>query len=164
MGERHAYEVLTRWTGDLGTGTSDYRAYSRQHEVLGPGKVGPILGSSDPAFRGDATRYNPEELLVASLSACHLLWYLHLCADAGIVVLEYADAARGTMAEAEGGGGHFTEVVLRPQVTITRAEQVPDALKLHEKANRLCFIANSVNFPVKHVAQVHVGTGRGQTA
>lgn len=159
MAKSHAYNVVTRWTGNLGTGTSEYRAYSREHEVLGAGKSAPIPGSSDPVFRGDATRYNPEELLVASISTCHLLWYLHLCADAGIVVVAYADAAQGTMVEVEDGGGHFTEVVLRPRVTITRREQVQEALELHEKAHRLCFIANSVNFPVKHLAEVSFERG-----
>ena len=148
MRKQHGYEVLTRCTGDLGTGTSDYRAYSRDHEVRGAKTSGPILGSSDAGFRGDSTRYNPEELLVASISTCHLLWYLHLCADAGIVVVEYTDVASGTMVETEDGGGHFTEVVLRPQVTITRAQQKEQALRLHEEAHRLCFVANSVNVPV----------------
>jgi organic hydroperoxide reductase OsmC/OhrA len=156
VSKEHGYTVRTRWTGNLGTGTSDYRAYSRNHEVEGVGKAGPIPGSSDPAFRGDAKRYNPEELLVAALSTCHLLSYLHLCANAGIVVVEYADAAQGTMKEDEDGGGHFTEVVLRPRVTITRADQQDEALKLHEEAHRLCFIANSVNFPLEHVAEVRV--------
>ncbi len=156
MSKQHGYTVLTRWTGNLGTGTIAYLAYSRNHELHGPGKADPILGSSDPAFRGDATRYNPEELLVASLSACHLLWYLHLCADAGIVVVEYADEAQGTMVEGEQGGGHFTEVVLRPRVTIARTDNQNEALHLHDEAHRRCFIANSVNFPVKHVAEVHV--------
>jgi organic hydroperoxide reductase OsmC/OhrA len=154
MGQDHNYEILTRWTGNLGSGTSAYRAYSRNHELQGPGKAGPVLGSSDPHFRGDSKRYNPEELLVASLSACHLLWYLHLCADAGVVVVDYVDAALGTMEVNEEGGGRFTEVILRPQVTVARAEQQRVALELHQEAHRLCFIANSVNFPVRHIATV----------
>ena len=154
MGPAHTYEIVTRWTGNLGSGTSAYRAYSRDHEFGGPGKAGPILGSSDPSFRGDSKRYNPEELLVASLSACHLLWYLHLCADAGVVVVEYVDAAQGTLAIDQDGGGRFTEVVLRPQVIIALAEQEEVARALHREAHRLCFIANSVNFPVRHVTVV----------
>ena len=154
MGPRHDYQILTRWTGNLGSGTSEYRAYSRDHEFHGVGKAAPLLGSSDPAFRGDSKRYNPEELLVASLSACHLLWYLHVCADAGVVVVDYVDAAQGTMVVNEDGGGRFTEVVLRPKVTITRADQEELALQLHREAHRLCFSANSVNFPVRHVASV----------
>ena len=156
MNKQHGYEVLTRWTGNLGTGTSEYRAYSRDHEVQGARKGTRIFGSSDTAFRGDSTRYNPEELLVASISTCHLLWYLHLCADAGVVVVDYVDAASGTMLQTEDGGGHFTEVVLRPRVTIARADQKGEALRLHEEAHRLCFIANSVNFPVRQTPEITV--------
>jgi organic hydroperoxide reductase OsmC/OhrA len=145
--KEHSYAVQVNWTGNLGTGTSSYRAYSRNHEVSAVGK--PILpGSSDPNFRGDASRYNPEELLVSSLSTCHLLWYLHLCADAGIVVLEYSDQASGTMVETPDGSGHFNEVVLRPVVLIGPGGDVALAERLHERAHHLCFIANSVNFPV----------------
>ena len=113
----HGYAVQVRWTGNRGEGTSSYRGYERNHEI----KVGdkPVIsGSSDPAFRGDRSRYNPEELLVASLSACHMLWYLHLCANAGIVVTAYSDDATGTMVETVGGGGQFSEVVLKPAVSI----------------------------------------------
>ncbi len=134
----------------LGTGTSDYRAYSHNHEIKIQGKPAPLPGSSDPAFRGDPTRYTPEELLVASLSTCHMLWFLHLCADAGIVVVEYEDAALGTMAEHQDGGGEFTSVVLHPRTVITDATRLPDATSLHHRAHDLCFIARSVNFPVDH--------------
>lgn len=156
MGKHHSFEILTRWTGNLGTGTNDYRSYRRDHEIRGGRKATAIAGSSDAAFRGDATRYNPEELLVASLSACHMLWYLHLCADSRIAVMEYDDDATGTMVEVEDGGGHFTEVVLHPRVAITRADQKDEALRLHEEAHRLCFIANSVNFSVRHAPEVSV--------
>jgi organic hydroperoxide reductase OsmC/OhrA len=139
--------VTVRWTGDLGTGTSGYRAYKRDHEISAAGK--PVIpASSDPDFRGDPSRYNPEELLVASLSTCHMLWYLHLCADAGIVVTGYADEPRGTMAEAEDGGGRFTEVVLRPRVRVATGSDLELAQQLHEEAHHLCYIASSVNFPV----------------
>src|SRR6476659_5822051 len=104
---KHQYQITNRWTGNLGTGTSDYRAYSRSHELSGAGKIAPISGSSDPLFRGERSRYNPEELLVASLSACHMLWALHYCADAGIVVLEYLDEASGEMVERPDGSGEF---------------------------------------------------------
>jgi organic hydroperoxide reductase OsmC/OhrA len=156
MEKTHNYEVLTRWTGDLGTGTSGYKAYSRNHEIEAAGKQQTIACSSDPAFRGERSRYNPEELLVASLSGCHMLWYLHLCADAGVVVVEYADTAQGRMVQGLDGGGHFSEVVLRPRVAITRAVQ--EAQALHHQAHRLCFVANSVNFPVTVQAHVRVGT------
>lgn len=115
-----------------------------------------IVGSSDPHFNGDASRYNPEELLVAALSACHMLYYLHLCADAGIVVVEYRDAARGTMIETPDGGGHFTEVVLKPRVGITKSSDARKANELHHKAHELCFIANSVNFPVRAEPEISI--------
>ena len=109
-----------------------------------------IPASSDPAFRGNKTRYNPEELLVASLSSCHMLWYLHLCSEAGVVVTDYKDDATGLMEETANGGGHFTEVILKPVVTVTDSSMIEKANALHAKANELCFIANSVNFKVRH--------------
>ncbi|HWP35716.1 MAG TPA: OsmC family protein [Thermodesulfobacteriota bacterium] len=152
---RHAYAVQVRWTGNLGQGTSGYRAYSRAHEIAAAGK--PVVpGSSDPAFRGDPARYNPEELLVASLSACHMLWYLHLCAEARIVVTGYADDASGTLAIEPDGGGRFTEVVLRPVVTVRPGADAALARALHERAHHLCFIARSVNFPVRCEPRIRV--------
>src|SRR3974390_2089507 len=121
---KHFYRTTTRWTGNLGTGTSAYAAYSRSHEVSGAGKSSAIAGSSDPAFRGDPARYNPEELLVSALSACHMLWVLHLCADAGIVITAYQDQPEGEMVEYADGSGHFTRVVLRPRMTITDAGRI----------------------------------------
>lgn len=149
MAKTHRYEVRVAWTGDRGEGTSGYRTYSRDHEVSAAGKL-PIKGSSDPAFRGDAGRWNPEELLVASLSQCHMLWYLHLCAADRVVVTGYVDRPVGTMAETAEGGGRFVEVVLRPEVTVAAAEMTERAVGLHEQAHRMCFVANSVNFPVRH--------------
>jgi organic hydroperoxide reductase OsmC/OhrA len=146
----HHYSLTMTWTGNLGQGTAGYRVYSRAHEVAAPGKP-TIPGSSDPAFRGDRTRYNPEELLVASLSACHMLSYLHLCADAGLVVEEYVDDPRGTMTETADGGGRFVDVVLRPRVRFRSPLEldVDLAAQLHDRAHHLCFIASSVNFPVR---------------
>ena len=156
MSKVHAYQVKITWTGNLGKGTKGYRAYSRDHIIEAKGK--PIIpASSDPSFRGDPTRYNPEEQLVASLSACHMLWYLHLCAEAGITVVSYLDQAEGQMQETTDGGGHFTEVTLRPAIQILEQDKEELAHSLHARANKLCFIANSVNFPVKHVASVFVG-------
>ncbi len=149
MPRTHTYDVTVTWTGDRGTGTSGYRAYGRAHEVAAEGR--PVLpGSADPTFRGEPDRWNPEQLLVASIAQCHLLWYLHLCADAGVVVTGYVDEPRGVMAETADGGGHFTEVVLRPRVTVAAPEMADRAAALHEGAHKLCFIANSVNFPVRH--------------
>ncbi len=148
MTTSHRYAASIVWTGNSGTGTSGYRAYERAFEVRCPGKP-VILGSSDAAFRGDRGAHNPEDLLVASLSACHMLWYLHLCADAGIVVTAYSDAAEGTMLEGADGGGRFTEVVLRPRVALKPGSDAALAHQLHEAAHGKCFIANSVNFPVR---------------
>ena len=144
----HRYPIRMTWTGNIGTGTAHYRGYDRAHEYSVPGKPA-IPGSSDPAFRGDATRYNPEELLVMSLSSCHMLWYLHLCAEAGIVVTEYVDDAVGTMVEVAETGGHFTEVVLRPVATLATGSDVTLATQLHERAHHLCFVANSVKTEVR---------------
>jgi organic hydroperoxide reductase OsmC/OhrA len=147
MSREHSYSVNVRWTGNTGAGTSNFREYKRDHEISTAGKPS-IPASSDPSFRGDKTRYNPEELLVASLSACHMLWYLHLCADAGIVVAEYHDDAIGAMIETDDGGGRFTQVTLRPVVKVAGAVDSELVRRLHDQADHLCFIANSVNFPV----------------
>lgn len=152
----HTYNVTVRWTGNLGTGTSGYTAYSRDHEVTSGAKP-PIPGSSDPAFRGNRLRYNPEEMLVASLSTCHMLWYLHLCADARIIVTSYLDEPEGVMVETTDGGGRFTSVVLRPRVSIQAGADPSVAESLHEKAHHLCFIANSMNFPVRCEPTINAG-------
>lgn len=146
--KRHAYSVRIDWKGNDGAGTRDYRGYRRDHEIAAPGKP-PIPASSDPAFRGDPARYNPEELLVASLSGCHMLWYLHLCAVNGVVVLDYHDAAGGEMEENANGSGQFVRVVLRPVVRIAPGSDRAKALSLHHEAHTFCFIARSVNFPVE---------------
>jgi organic hydroperoxide reductase OsmC/OhrA len=149
----HTYETVVTWTGDRGTGTTGYRDYGREHEVTAAGPPA-IPGSSDPAFRGDRDRWNPEQLLVVALSQCHMLWYLHLCAVGGVVVTGYVDRARGTMTE-NGHGGQFTEVVLRPEVTVASAGMVADAERLHTEAHQACYVASSVNFPVRHEPTVH---------
>jgi organic hydroperoxide reductase OsmC/OhrA len=149
MAKIHQYQVTIQWTGNSGEGTSTYRSYERSHTITGLNKE-KILASSDPVFRGDKTKYNPEDLLVASLSACHLLSYLHLCAVNGVVVVDYSDQASGKMEETPDGGGHFLEVTLNPLVTVSQQTMVAKANSLHEKAGELCFIACSVNFPVYH--------------
>ena len=149
MSKQHFYEVNINWIGNLGVGTKDYTAYSRNHTISVDNKVD-ILASADTAFKGDATKYNPEELLVASISACHMLWYLHLCADAGIVVTNYTDNPKGIMVETVDIGGHFTALTLFPVVTITDILQKEKAIELHNLAHRKCFIANSCNFPIHH--------------
>jgi organic hydroperoxide reductase OsmC/OhrA len=146
-GRRHSYRIELSWTGNRGPGTISYRGYSRDHVISAPGKPD-IAGASDPAFLGDATRWNPEEMLVASLSACHQLWYLHLCADAGIHVMVYEDHAVGEMEEITEIGGRFVSVELRPRVTVPQGSDVRLAEDLHLEAHGKCYIANSVNFPV----------------
>ena len=148
MGKEHHYHTTIVWTGNKGTGTADYRSYERSHRIAVQGKPS-IEASSDPAFRGDAGKYNPEDLFLASISSCHMLWYLHLCADNGIVVIDYKDEASGLMEESA-DGGRFTSVTLHPVVTITDASKIDKANELHELANKYCFIANSLNLPVKH--------------
>ncbi|MEZ4992969.1 MAG: OsmC family protein [Saprospiraceae bacterium] len=150
----HHYQTNLQWTGNEGRGTLNYRAYSRNHVLSGLNKIMEIPGSSDPSFRGDPGRYNPEELLVASLSACHMLWFLHLCAVNKIVVSDYQDQAAGIMEETADGGGRFREVTLYPVVTVASEEMADRTEPLHEEAHRLCFIANSCNFPVKHQPEV----------
>ena len=147
MAKTHHYGVRVTWTGNRGVGTRGYRDYGREHEIGAPGKA-VILGSSDPAFLGDATRWNPEELLVASLSTCHKLWYLHLCSASGVVVERYEDDAEGVMAEDDDGGGRFVSVVLRPRIGLAPGADVAKAAALHHDAHEKCFVGNSVNFPV----------------
>jgi organic hydroperoxide reductase OsmC/OhrA len=139
MSRRHTYEISLDWTGNRGQGTADYRAYDRAYMTESLGRP-QILGSSDPAFRGDRSRWNPELLLVAALSQCHLLVYLHQCAINGVVVTTYRDAATGTMVETEDGGGRFEEVILRPAVTVSEAGMLERAEQLHEDS---CAIASS---------------------
>jgi organic hydroperoxide reductase OsmC/OhrA len=141
------YNVTVHWTGNRGPGTSTYDGYARDHTIRAGSKPD-IPGSSDPAFRGDHGRWNPEELLVAAVSACHKLWYLHLCADAGIAVLSYRDDAEGTMVEDE-AGGKLTHVILRPQVTVRPGDDTERAKRLHYDAHTRCNIARSVNFPIE---------------
>ncbi|WP_116125882.1 OsmC family protein [Lewinella sp. IMCC34183] len=157
MSRSHIYHTHTAWTGNRGSGTLDYRAYARDHEIRGENKATHIEGSSDPLFRGDAERYNPEELFLASLSSCHMLWYLHLAAVNGVVVLAYEDHAEGEMEEAEDGAGRFTRVTLRPRVRISRAGQIELADALHAEAGKKCFIANSVRVELQYAPQTTAG-------
>jgi organic hydroperoxide reductase OsmC/OhrA len=158
MAREHTYDTVVTWTGNRGPGTSGVRDYSRDHELTAIGPD-PIAGSSDPALRGEKSRWNPEQLLVGALSQCHMLWYLHLCAQAGVVVTGYVDHAHGSMIETR-DGGHFTDVVLQPQVTVESLSMVEAAKRLHADAHRACFIANSVNFPVRHEPSIKVGEER----
>jgi organic hydroperoxide reductase OsmC/OhrA len=152
----HRYTTTVTWTGDRGTGTSGYAGYGRGHDIAAAGR--PVIpASSDPAFRGEPERWNPEQLLLASLASCHMLWYLHLCATGGVVVRSYVDTAVGTMREDPDGGGQFTDVLLRPVITVAEPGMAAAGLDLHDAAHRMCFIARSVNFPVRHDPQVLAG-------
>lgn len=149
MQKQHHYKTSVVWTGNRGDGTKDYKAYDRSHILSVMGKP-EIPGSSDPAFRGDATRYNPEDMFVASVSACHMLWYLHLCAVNHIVVMNYHDEAVGIMDENNDGSGQFSEITLFPSVMVADASMVDKAMALHKEAHAMCFIARSVNFQIHH--------------
>jgi len=151
MAHTHHYVLSVEWTGNTGTGTDHYRSYKRDHVIRIQGKPD-IAGSSDPTFRGDPSRHNPEDMLVAALSTCHMMSYLHLCAVNGVVVTAYSDQATGTMETLPDGSGRFLEVTLHPEVMVRDAHMVAKAQELHHKAHELCFIANSVNFPVRCAA------------
>lgn len=153
MAHVHNYALEVEWTGNLGTGTDHYRSYKRDHIVRIEGKPD-LLGSADPHFRGDTSRHNPEDLLVAALSACHLMSYLHVCSINGVVVTAYTDRATGRMESYPDGSGRFVEVVLHPHVIVQDGTMITRAIELHHKANELCFIANSVKFPVLHEPEV----------
>jgi len=149
MNGEHTYRLRAEWTGDRGTGTSGYRDYDRSVTLNVEGKPA-LLATADVPFRGDPDKWNPEDLLLASLSECHLLSYLYVCVKSGVVVVAYEDDAQATLLEDGKGGGAFTEVVLRPRVTVADASMLDAARSGHTEANALCFIANSVNFPVRH--------------
>lgn len=149
----HHYHSRITWTGAGEEGTRTYKSYSRDYDIDMEGKV-KILGSADPAFRGDPSRHNPEDILVGSTAACHMLWYLHLCAVNGIVVTAYTDAAEGIMSDGGDEGGHFTKIILRPTVTITPDSDADKAMSLHHVANQKCFVANSLKCPVEHEANI----------
>ncbi|WP_308491439.1 OsmC family protein [Microbacterium terrisoli] len=160
MSAEHTYRLRTVWTGDRGTGTSGYRDYDRSVTISAEGRPD-LLASADRTFHGDRSRWNPEDMLVAALSECHLLSYLHAAVKAGVVVTGYDDEATGVMAEDGRGGGAFTEVVLRPHVTVAEAAMVDAATAAHRQAHEWCFIANSVNFPVRVEPEVAVRAARG---
>ncbi len=148
-GKTHEYDVTVTWTGNHGPGTTTYTSYGREHEITSLGAP-MIVGTADPAFRGDPARWNPEQLQVAALSQCHMLWYLNLVAAAGVVVTAYEDDAHGVMTQDSSGAGQFESVTLHPRVTITADSDEKAALRLHGDVPAFCFIARSVNFPVHH--------------
>jgi len=154
---QHHYKTRIKWTGNKGIGTDNYRSYERSYEIIVTDKR-KIFGSSDPAFRGEKTKYNPEDLLITSLSSYHMLWYLHLCSEAGVIVIDYFDKATGIMAETSNGGGQFVVLTLNPNVSVKELWMIDKANKLHKKANELCFITNSVNFLIHHNPTITVAS------
>lgn len=157
MSRTHQYQIALTWTGNLGQGTSAYNSYERAHELKADQKP-LIMGSSDPAFRGDPSKYNPEELFLSSICSCHMLWYLHLCSVNGIVVTKYEDRPIGVMSEEQDGSGRFTNVILKPLVVITDSSKKELARELHSRANTMCFIANSCNFKIAHEPIIEIGS------
>lgn len=155
--KQHNYTATIAWTGNLGSGTDHYKNYGRSHHISIDGKA-EIEGSSDPAFLGDPSKHNPEELLLSSLSSCHMLWYLHFCSVNKIIVEEYVDHATAIMVEEESGKGYFKKVTLNPSVRVKDSTMIAQAIELHKKASEYCFIANSVNFPVLHNPNVSIST------
>jgi organic hydroperoxide reductase OsmC/OhrA len=149
MNTIHNYKLSVKWTGNQGTGTSDYKDFERSYSIQIENKAD-ILGSADAEFRGDKTKHNPEELLLASVSSCHMLWYLHLCAENNIIVTDYIDNATAILEETTNGNGKFASITLNPTVTITDKIMVDQAKELHKKANEFCFVANSLNIKVDH--------------
>ena len=152
-GKSHAYAARLIWEGNTGEGTSGYRTYSRTYRVLMPGKPD-LLGSADTAFRGEADKHNPEDLFLTAISSCHMLSYLALCATQGVRVVAYEDEVRGRMVTTADGGGRFEEVTLHPRVTLAEGQDSALAMRLHETAHQLCFIANSCSVPIRHEATV----------
>jgi len=149
MAKEHQYQINLVWAGNKGSGTIDYRSYDRSY-VISVDHKPDLFGSSDSDYLGDKSKHNPEDLLVSALSSCHMLWYLHLCSENSIIVLDYKDRAVGKMSLNADGSGQFTEVTLHPEVTISDSSGLEQANALHERANSLCFIARSCNFPVRH--------------
>ena len=165
MHDRHHFAVGVQWTGNRGAGTATYRSYGRDHRIHADGKRHEIEGSSDRVFRGDADRWNPEEMVIAALSQCHMLSYLHVAATNGVVVVDYRDDATGTLRLGPGDGGRLVEATLRPVVTLAAHHDEADARRaeaLHHRASELCFIANSVNFEVRHEPTTLIETPLGE--
>jgi organic hydroperoxide reductase OsmC/OhrA len=146
---QHDFHSTIVWTGNRGAGTRTYRGYDRTWDVAMPGKA-VVHCSNDPLLGGDATKLNPEELLLSALSACHMLWYLHLASDAGIIVTSYRDEPVGHGETVRSGAGRFTSAVLRPTITVERGADIVEATAIHHRVHEYCFVARSVNFPVEY--------------
>ena len=143
----HTYNAIIEWTGNTGATTSAYTSYERSHDIkIAEKEI--IKASSDKAFRGDSAKHNPEDLFVSAIASCHMLWYLHLCADAGVLVESYIDNAVGKMETTNAGDGKFVSITLHPTIMVQQENMIEHATMLHEKAHQMCFLANSVNFEI----------------
>ena len=151
MAKLHDSTAEIVWTGDRGEGTRHYRGYDRTWRIATPGKPA-IECSNDPLLGGDPARPNPEDLLLSSLAACHMLWYLHLASDAGIVVRAYEDSPLGVGETGPRAEGRFLRAVLRPRIAVQRGADLAKADALHHEVHHFCFIARSVNFPIAYEA------------
>jgi len=153
--KEHHYHTQIIWTGNKGTGTSGYTEYERSHTIQTENKV-LIEASSDAPFRGDVSKYNPEDLFLSSIASCHMLWYLHLCADNGIIVKSYVDKPHGIMQTFANGSGKFSEITLHPLVEVAEVSMIETAISLHHSAHEMCFLSNSVNFEIFIEPQVNI--------
>jgi len=154
--KNHEYTARIEWTGNTGQGTRSYKSYQRDWQLNTGGK--PVIDcSNDPVLGGDPNKYNPEDLLVASVASCHMLWYLHLCSVAGVNVTAYRDIPLATGELLPSGAGRFTVITLRPTITITDGSDEKKALSIHDDIHQYCFIARSINFPVKIEARIVTG-------
>lgn len=151
MPSAHEFSAAIVWTGDRGEGTRRYRGYDRTWRIVTPSKT-PVECSNDPMLGGDSSKHNPEDLLLSSLAACHMLWYLHLASGAGIIVRGYEDAPIGVGETGPNGEGRFLRAVLRPNIHVARGTDIAQADSLHSEVHRFCFIARSVTFPVTYEA------------
>ncbi len=152
MAKQHEYTCRIDWTGNRGAGTRTYRGYDRTWDVVTPGK--PVIHcSNDPLLGGDPALPNPEDLLLASLSSCHMLWYLHLASSAGIVVHRYTDDPLGVGEVHPDGSGQFLRATLRPTIVVDEGTDIARARAIHGDVHRYCFIARSVNFPITYAAE-----------
>ena len=155
MTKTHEYPAKIVWTGNSGTGTSAYKAYERTWDMAAEDKA-VINCSNDPLLGGDRLKYNPEDLLISAVASCHMLWYLHLCSQAGVVVTAYEDNPVGIGESEPSGAGQFIEAVLRPKITITAESDPQKAVTLHDEIHQYCYIARSINFPLRFEPEIIV--------
>jgi organic hydroperoxide reductase OsmC/OhrA len=146
--KHHQYKLKIEWTGNNGNGTEKYDKYRRDFTIHFENKA-PVFASADSIFRGDPSKLNPEEMLLSAISSCHMLWFLHECADHGIKLIEYTDTPEAVLEIVPGNGGRFTEATLTPEIVLESFDGKINILELYELAAKKCFIANSCNFPIK---------------